>query len=114
VKLRQLRWQAGKLSPRKYGRLRAHDPPPPADADDRGNLTVVIKRYAWDGEPVEGAPEQVLYRMKALPQSPQARRAEDQERAEEALQARDAARREGAAEEAASPPEKPWDPEGWT
>jgi hypothetical protein len=110
VKLKHLRWHAGKLSPRRYGALRPQDPAPPHDEDDRGNLTVVIKRYTWEGQAIEGAPEEVLYKMKALPQTPQARRAEEQERAEEAREAREAARRARAAE----PPNKPWDPEGWT
>jgi hypothetical protein len=110
VKLKHLRWHAGKLSPRKYGTLRPQDPPPPADDDDRNNLTVVVKKYGWDGEPVEGpdAREQVLYRMKIPPRTPAQRRAEQAEEAEEERAER------AAAEARAAPPEKPWDPEGWT
>ena len=114
VKLKHLRWHAGKLSPRKYGALRPQDPPPPADDDDRNNLTVIVKKYGWDGEPIEGGPEQVLYRQKMAPRTPLQRRLDAQEEAEEeAAERREAARREPAAR-AAKPPEKPWDPDGWT
>jgi hypothetical protein len=111
VKLKHLRWHAGKLSPGRYGTLKPQDPPAaPADDDDRNNLTVVVKKYGWDGEPVEGpdAREQVLYRMKIPPRTPAQRRAEQAEEAEEERAER------AAAEARAAPPEKPWDPEGWT
>ncbi|MDB5475408.1 MAG: hypothetical protein JWP49_919 [Phenylobacterium sp.] len=111
VRLKHLRWHAGKLSPGKFGAHRPQDPAP-ANDDDRNNLTVVIKKYSWDGEPVEGpeAREQVLYRKKIPPPTPAQRRAEQAEEAEEERAAREAAK--GAAR--AQPPEKPWDPEGWT
>ena len=111
VQLKHLRWHAGKLSPRKFGGFRPQDPAPPHDEDDRNNLTVVLKRYNWDGTPVEGpeAREQVLYRMKMDPPTPAQKRAAAREEAEER-------RREAEAQRpaAAALPEKPWDPEGWT
>jgi len=113
VRLKHLRWHAGKLSPGKFGAHKPVEPPRP-DEDDRNNLTVIVKRYNWDGTPVEGpeAREEVLYRMKIPPTTPAQRRAEQAEAAQEEMEAREAARREGA--EAAKTPKKPWDPEGWT
>lgn len=124
VKLKHLRWHAGKLSPRKYGALKPVDPAPPHDEDDRNNLTVVVKNFVYDHPEDESGAEKVLYTMKRIPQTPAARRDAELARAEQRAEARAAAvreqaearRREALASQPppAPRPEKPWDPEGWT
>lgn len=119
VKLKHLRWHAGKLSPKKYGGLKPQDPPAETDAG-RNNLTVVIKRYSDTGEFAPGETEKVLYRTKALPQTPAARRAAEQEEGEEAErfrrekeQALEEALRKEHARRAGVGAETSDDPQGW-
>ena len=51
VKLAHLRWTAGVLAPRRYGRLKPQEP----DEDGQGGgFTVIVKRYADMEEPALG------------------------------------------------------------
>jgi len=53
VKLTQLRWMAGVLSPKRFGRMKPADP---AEAGQGGDFVVVLKRYSDAPVPELGRP----------------------------------------------------------
>jgi hypothetical protein len=67
VKLKHLRWYAGKLSPRKYGVLKAQAPEwvEAEDDGDRGGMTVIVKRFC-DITPEEQAEADETERQELL------------------------------------------------
>jgi hypothetical protein len=66
VQLTHLRWQAGKLAPKKFGPHRPMEAPADPMLESGGGLTVVLKRFVLDGTPggrESDEPEELLYRL---------------------------------------------------